>query len=51
MREYWIVDPQARTVEVHDFGSPRRVMVHDDRRAVVSVSVPGLQVPVAEIFS
>ena len=51
VREYWIVDPQARTVEVHDFGSPRRVMVHDDRRAIESVSAPGLQVSVAEIFS
>jgi Uma2 family endonuclease len=50
VREYWIVDPQARTVEVHDFGSPRRVMVHDDRRTVVSAALAGLRVPVAEIF-
>jgi Uma2 family endonuclease len=50
VREYWIVDAQARTIEVHDFGSPRRVMVHDDRRTVVSAAVPGLQVPVADLF-
>jgi Uma2 family endonuclease len=52
--EYWIADPRARTVEVFGFSDDRTSYVEIGRYAkedeVISVLLPGLRVPVAEIF-
>lgn len=50
VREYWIVDRDARLVEVHVFGPTRHHRVHDDRGAVRSDVLPSLSVRVADIF-
>lgn len=50
VREYWIVDPFARTVEVRDFGRVRRTSVFQEGQAFSSALLPGLDLRVSEIF-
>ncbi len=49
--EYWLVDPDVRTVEVRELGSPRRVRIYKDDQSFESAVLPGLVVRLAEIFS
>jgi Uma2 family endonuclease len=51
VREYWIVDPFVRTVEVRDFGRVRRTCVFQEGQSFTSALLPGLALKVSEIFS
>lgn len=50
VREYWIVDLPARTVEIREFGSPRRVRVYKEGQSFESALLPGLTVRLADLF-
>jgi Uma2 family endonuclease len=50
VREYWIVDPAAQSVEIHEFASPRRTRVYTNGQSFESALLPGLTVKLAEIF-
>ncbi len=49
--EYWIVDLLARTVEVHELGSPRRVRIYKEGQSFESAILPGLPVRVDGVFA
>ncbi|MBI2933838.1 MAG: Uma2 family endonuclease [Planctomycetes bacterium] len=51
VREYWIVEPAGRTVEIHEFGSPRRTRIYKEGQAFDSALLPGLTVKVGELFA
>jgi Uma2 family endonuclease len=51
VREYWIVDPEARTAEIHEFGSARRVRIYQEGQSFESAVLPGLAVRLDEVFS
>jgi Uma2 family endonuclease len=48
--EYWIVDPHNRTVEVREFGSPRRTRVYKEGQSFESTQLPGLRVKLDDLF-
>jgi len=50
VREYWIVDPAARTAEIHEFGSPRRRRAYQEDQSFRSAIFPGLAVRLEDIF-
>ncbi len=50
VREYWIVDPASKTVEIHEFGSPRRTRVYKEGQSFESAVLPDLTVGLADIF-
>ena len=50
VREYWIVDVAARTVEIREFGTPRRVRVYKEGQSFESSLLPGLTVRLADLF-
>lgn len=50
VREYWIVDLGARTVEAHEFGRSRRTRVFQEGQSFTSELLPGLNITVASIF-
>ena len=50
VREYWLVDPASKTVEIHEFASPRRTRVYDGGQSFDSAILPGLTVRLAELF-
>lgn len=50
VREYWMVDPFARTVEVRDFGRSRRTSVFQEGQSIGSALLPGLSLAVHELF-
>jgi Uma2 family endonuclease len=50
VREYWIVDPSQRAVELHDFAGRTTTFLDGDRR-LASAVLPGFSVPVAAIFA
>lgn len=50
VREYWTVDIPARTIEVREFGNPRRTRVYQEGHSFESALLPGLVIRVDEIF-
>ena len=50
VREYWIVDLSGRTVEVREFGSPRRTRVYQEGQSFETAILPGLVVRVDDLF-
>ena len=52
VREYWIVDPEAQTIELHtrDGGVLRHIRTFSSNEAVQSLLFPGLCLPVASVF-
>ena len=52
VREYWIVDPEARTVEVMKAGEPdfETVRVYSEGAAATSPILEGLEIDVASLF-
>jgi len=50
IREYWIVDLPDRTVEIREFGNPRRTRVYQEGQSFESALLPGLTVRLDEIF-
>lgn len=51
VREYWIIDLAAQTVELQEFGSPRRVRIYKEGQSFESALLPGLTVRVDDVFS
>lgn len=51
VREYWIADLSSRTVEVREFGSPRRTRVYQQGQSFESALLPGPAVALDEVFS
>lgn len=50
VREYWIVDPDQRIVEVHDFPANVRTLLRPGLR-LVSKAAPGFTADVADFFA
>jgi Uma2 family endonuclease len=50
VREYWLVDPASKTVEIREFGSPRRTRVYKAGQSFTSTLLPGLTIRVAGLF-
>lgn len=51
VREYWIVDPTAKTVEIREFGNPRRTRAYQDDQSFKSELLSGLTMRLEDIFS
>jgi len=51
VREYWIVDLFARSVEIREFGRTRRVRIYKEGQTFTSVLLPGLDISVSDLFS
>ena len=51
VREYWIVDPFAKTVEIREFGTTRRTRAYQDDQSFQSELFPGLTLSLEDIFS
>lgn len=51
MREYWIVDLFARSVEIREFGKTRRVRIYKEGQTFTSALLPGLEISVSDLFS
>jgi Uma2 family endonuclease len=51
VREYWIVDPSAKTVEIREFRTSRRMRAYQDDQSFQSELFPGLSVRLEDIFS
>lgn len=49
--EYWIVNPAAGMVEVHEFGSPRRTRVLQEGQVLQSAILPGLALKLSDVFA
>jgi len=50
VQEYWIADPTARTVEIREFGRPRRTRVYKEDQSFETKILPGLTVRVTDLF-
>ena len=48
--EYWIIDPSSQTIEIHEFGSPRRVRIYKEGQSFESALFPGLTVRLSDVF-
>jgi len=48
--EYWIADPATGTMEIHEFGSPRRTRIYKEGQSFETTVLPGLSVRLADIF-
>jgi Uma2 family endonuclease len=48
--EVWIADPASGTMEIHEFGSPRRTRVYKDDQSFETAVLPGLSVRLSDIF-
>ncbi len=51
VREYWVLDLPARSIEIHEFGNPRRVRIYQEGQSFESALLPGLTVRVEELFA
>jgi Uma2 family endonuclease len=51
VREYWIVDSVAKTVELREFSSPRRTRAYKEGQSFDSAFFPGLTVRLEDLFS
>ena len=51
VREYWIVDPSAKTVEIREFAKTRRTRAYQDDQSFQSELLPGLTIRLEDIFS
>lgn len=49
--EYWMVDLAGKTIEVREFGSPRRTRIYQTGQSFESTKVTGLTLRVNDIFS
>ncbi|MEQ1826121.1 MAG: Uma2 family endonuclease [Pirellula sp.] len=50
--EYWLIDPENRSLTVHRLSDHRyEIVIHDDASTVESVRIPGFQVSVAAILA
>ena len=49
--EYWIVDPQQKTVTVHRFTAPDQPLVLSGDEKLTTPLLPGFELPVSYIFS
>ena len=49
--EYWMIDPQAKTVEIHEFGTTRRTRSYDGDQSFSSALLPGLTIRLEDLFS
>ena len=50
VREYWIVDSTSELLEVHEFGSPRRLRIYKAGQAFESALFPGLKIRLSDLF-
>jgi len=52
VREYWLIDPQAKTVEVLRLGERgfRKIGLYGEGKSFTSPLFPGLEISVADIF-
>lgn len=50
VREYWIADPAAQIIEIHEFASPRRTRVYAGTQSFDSALLPGLSIRLPDIF-
>jgi Uma2 family endonuclease len=51
VREYWIVDPATKTVEIREFRATRRTRGYQDDQSFQSELFPGLTLSLEDIFS
>jgi Uma2 family endonuclease len=51
VREYWIVDPMTKTVEIREFAATQRTRTYQDDQSFQSECFPGLTVGLQDIFS
>ncbi len=51
VREYWIIDLFARSVEIREFGRTRRVRIYKEGQTFTSALLPGLELSVSDLFS
>ena len=49
--EYWMIDPQSKTVEIREFGSARRTRIYKEGQTFESAQLPGLTVRLEDIFT
>jgi Uma2 family endonuclease len=50
VREYWLADPEERTIEIREFRRVRRVRIYREGQSFESALFPGLRLRVDEIF-
>jgi Uma2 family endonuclease len=50
VREYWLVDPGAKVIEVRELESPRRVRIYKEGQSFETRLFPGLTVRLADVF-
>lgn len=52
IREYWLVDPESRTVTVHQLrGDQYEPILYDEQATAKSIVIPGLEIPVTPILA
>ncbi len=51
VREYWIVDGASQTLEIREFGSPRRTRSYKAGQSFQSELLPGLTLKLEDVFT
>jgi Uma2 family endonuclease len=51
VREYWMIDPVAKMIEIHEFRSPRRTRSYDGDQSFQSELLPDLAIRLEDIFT